>query len=170
MSVRPQLQEILRKNGYRLTSQRQAILDVLQASTGLLTAEDIYQKTQEINSGINLATIYRTLTMLREIGVVEHAYASPEHHEAGFSLSRFSPLAKPDGCAEDSALPPTTGHSPIEKHFHFHCLRCGQLIQFQSAAITEVLNNTPALREALVDQVCMCIQGYCAECAEKTTQ
>lgn len=163
-----QLQDVLRKNGYRLTSQRRAILDVLQAKSGLLTAEDIYQKTQEINSGINLATVYRTLTILREIGLVEHAYASPEHHEAGFSLSLFSQPAKPDDCVEDGTPASTIGRNPIQNHFHFHCLRCGQLIQFQSAAITEVLNHTPALHEALIDQVCICIQGCCAECSGKT--
>jgi Fur family ferric uptake transcriptional regulator len=162
-----QLQEAFQKNGHRLTTQRQAVLDVLQTEPGLLTAEDIYQKTRALNPSINLATVYRTLTLLREMRLVEHAYASPEHHEAGFIL--VAPIgAEVEGtgsCLDDTPSLPLAA-SPTEKHFHFRCLRCGKLIQFQSAAITDALTTVPALRQVQLDQVCMCIQGICEDCAQ----
>ena len=53
--------QILKEKGYRLTSQRLAILDVLHSSDKHLAAEDIYNQVRAKYPRINRSTVYRTL-------------------------------------------------------------------------------------------------------------
>ena len=91
MSDEEKLQLALRKYGYCLTAQRRAILEILLVERELLTADDIFHKARQTNPHLNLATVYRTLTILRKAGLVDQSYASPDpcsqkfHPEAGFN-------------------------------------------------------------------------------------
>ena len=81
---------IFRGNGYKLTPQRQAVLDVIAGSRGHLTSAAVHQKVQQKFPGIGLVTVYRTLDILSELGVIckvgrtgnslSYALASPGHH------------------------------------------------------------------------------------------
>jgi Fur family ferric uptake transcriptional regulator len=62
--------ETLRKKGYRLTPQRYMIMSVIQESNEHLTIEQIAARVQERNPYVSLSTVYRTLELLRELGVV----------------------------------------------------------------------------------------------------
>jgi Fur family ferric uptake transcriptional regulator len=62
--------ETLRKKGYRLTPQRYMIMSVIQEANEHLTIEQIAARVQERNPYVSLSTIYRTLELLRELGVV----------------------------------------------------------------------------------------------------
>ncbi|MCP4744212.1 MAG: transcriptional repressor, partial [Actinomycetales bacterium] len=63
----------LRDNGFRITPQRQL---VLQAVEDLRhgTPEEILAEVQHTASGVNLSTIYRTLEVLESVGLVTHAH------------------------------------------------------------------------------------------------
>lgn len=154
------LQRTLQKRGYRLTTQRRTILDILQHEPGSLTAETIYTKARQTNPQINLATVYRTLAALKETGLVEQSYASPDHHEACFNLT-----AVDDAVSRDDLPSPTTEVESPQKRFHFHCLGCDRIIPFQSSVVLEALRSAIDMEHIQVDQVCMCVQGYCADCA-----
>ena len=56
--------------GYRLTLGREAILDVLSKTDDHLSAEDIYMKIHPKHPGVGLTTIYRTLDVLSNLGMV----------------------------------------------------------------------------------------------------
>jgi Fur family ferric uptake transcriptional regulator len=60
----------LRSQGYRLTPQRLAILEVLRTTPGHLTPTDIYQRVVQDVPGLTEATVYRTLNFLAEQGLV----------------------------------------------------------------------------------------------------
>ena len=60
----------LRSQGYRLTPQRLAILEVLRSANGHLTPSKIYQQVVADLPGLTEATVYRTLNFLAEQGVV----------------------------------------------------------------------------------------------------
>lgn len=60
----------LREQGYRLTPQRMAILRVLVYSRSHPTAEEIYRQVAADFPMISLATVYKTLNMLKELGEV----------------------------------------------------------------------------------------------------
>jgi Fur family ferric uptake transcriptional regulator len=60
----------LKHLGYKVTSARKAILHLLSRATGHLTAEDIYFQVHKIYPDIGLASVYRTLDLLADIGLV----------------------------------------------------------------------------------------------------
>lgn len=60
----------LKNRGIRLTPQRQVILQFLKETHEHPTAEQVYQKIGEQFPGISLATVYNTLKMLKELGVI----------------------------------------------------------------------------------------------------
>lgn len=77
-------QEELRAKGYRVTPQRQL---VLEAVTNLehATPEEICVEVQRTARGVNISTIYRTLELLEELGLVKHAHLGhgpPNYHLA----------------------------------------------------------------------------------------
>ena len=79
--------KILRERGYRLTPQREMILDAIILAGDHMSAEDVFSKVQEQSSAVNLATVYRTLDMLVEeglacrtdLGTGEYMYATNQH-------------------------------------------------------------------------------------------
>lgn len=59
-----------RQRGLRMTIPRQVILDVLEEFDGFASAEDIFMRVHQDHPGIGLATVYRTLILLTEMGLV----------------------------------------------------------------------------------------------------
>lgn len=64
----------IKQHGYRLTPQRQMILNVLQEANGHCTPEEVYQRVQTKSSAINRTTVYRTLDFLVRLGLVSTAH------------------------------------------------------------------------------------------------
>ena len=82
---------LMHKRGFRVTPQRQLILDAICAGGGHITAEEIYQRVHAKAPAVNLATIYRTVAFLRDLHFVtelrvgdktyyEIAGETPHHH------------------------------------------------------------------------------------------
>lgn len=69
----------LRSLGYRMTSQRLAILHVLRHEESHLSPADIYKKARVELPGITEPTVYRTLEFLADIGLVRPSYAVSGH-------------------------------------------------------------------------------------------
>jgi Fe2+ or Zn2+ uptake regulation protein len=135
------IQQMLQGSGLRATSQRKTVLEVVTTHRGPLTAEDIYREAQQINPRISLATVYRTLTSLKDVGVLDQCYLTRDHERSHFELAGAS------------------------EHFHFHCLKCGKIIEFQSRPILSALQKELADKYgAEVTEVCLCSDGYCETC------
>jgi Fur family ferric uptake transcriptional regulator len=66
--------KVIKERGYRLTPQRQIILDVLQEAGDHCTPEEVYQRVQTRSSAINRTTVYRTLEFLVRLGLVTTAH------------------------------------------------------------------------------------------------
>ena len=84
MAVAPGWQAELRARGYRLTPQRQLVLEAV-AELGHATPEDIVAKVARCAGGVNISTVYRTLELLEELGLVSHAHlghGAPTYHAA----------------------------------------------------------------------------------------
>lgn len=68
----------LQKNNYRLTQQREVVLDVMTAHQGQhLTADEVYLFAKEKMPNIGIATVYRTLERLATIGVLYKSVFEP---------------------------------------------------------------------------------------------
>ena len=61
----------LRGHGHRMTGPRRVILSVLESAREYLSAEEVYMAVYADNPGVGIATVYRTLQMLAEIGIAE---------------------------------------------------------------------------------------------------
>lgn len=85
MGRSPDLTAQLRSRGYRLTPQRQLVLEAV-ASLGHATPEEIAAQVRETASGVNISTVYRTLELLEDLGLVTHTHlghGAPTYHAAG---------------------------------------------------------------------------------------
>ncbi len=138
----------LRESGFRITAQRRTVLEVIARHKGHPTAEEIYDKARQINPRISLATVYRTLTVLRDTGLIDQLYLSSDHDRAHFELSGSS------------------------EHFHFHCLGCGKVVEFQNRRVVDFVAKelTQDAQIAEITEVCVCAEGYCEACARSKNQ
>ena len=105
----------LHQEGRRLTPQRRRILDLFEnIGSGMhLSAEDVHQELVKANSRVSLATIYRTLRLLVEMGLLHELELSEGGHR--FELSSHD---HPD-------------------HHHLVCVRCGRTEEFESESVVQ---------------------------------
>jgi Fe2+ or Zn2+ uptake regulation protein len=130
--------EMLRKRGYRLTPQRFMILSVIQEAEEHLSIDQITERVQKRNPYVNLSTIYRTLELLRELGLVRenHLPGEQPHYEA----------------AEGKA------------HHHLVCRNCRAVIHLDNALLgnlNEQLQEQYHFNNLTLDLVA---SGYCDAC------
>lgn len=79
------------ERGLRMTEQRKVIAKVLSDATDHPDAEELYARASEIDSNISLATVYRTVRLFTEAGIIEthdfrdgrarYETADDEHHD-----------------------------------------------------------------------------------------
>src|SRR3989337_2182587 len=74
----------LRAQGYRLTPQRQLVLEAV-GELGHATPDEIVTAVRRTASGVNISTVYRTLELLENLGLVTHTHlghGAPTYHAA----------------------------------------------------------------------------------------
>jgi Fur family ferric uptake transcriptional regulator len=79
------LAEQLRSRGLRLTAQRQLVLDAVYR-LGHATPDQVHAEVAKTAAGVNITTIYRTLELLEQLGLVTHAHlthGAPTYHAIG---------------------------------------------------------------------------------------
>jgi len=105
----------IRGFGYRLTLPRQKILEVLSRSSKHLSADEIYHKVHRIYPGVGLTTVYRTLELLVNAGLVFK-------FDFGDGRSRYEL---------------TKGPGVNSCHHHLICNRCQRVIDYTETAERE---------------------------------
>ena len=70
----------LRQAGYRLTQPRLAVLQVLEESSAGLSPEEVHQQGKAICTSLGLVTVYRTLDLLAELGLVRRVHSEQRCH------------------------------------------------------------------------------------------
>jgi Fur family transcriptional regulator, ferric uptake regulator len=89
--VKPELEALLKSNGFRLTAPRRVILQVLAEMIDHPDVDELHKRVSEIDPEIGIATVYRTVKMLDDLGILErHTFADGrtryetidnEHHD-----------------------------------------------------------------------------------------
>lgn len=131
----------LHAGGQRLTRQRTLILETLESSPGHLDAEDIHARVRERGARISLATVYRTLALLKSIGLVqEHSLGEGHGH---FEVTQPAP------------------------HYHFTCLGCHRVIEFEDPMIANAVQRLANQMKVHIEEMHLSLQGYCAECQKR---
>lgn len=106
-------QDFLNTRALKLTEQRKLVLNVFLNSRLHLTIEEVYNKSKKRNPNIGLTTVWRTIKLLRECGLV-----------SGFKHT-------------DGIFRYELGH---EYHEHLICVKCGRVIEVMNPN-PEVLRN-----------------------------
>jgi Fur family transcriptional regulator, ferric uptake regulator len=106
----------LNDRGWRLTPQRQTILQVFQnlAKGKHLSAEDLYEMLKEDGENISLSTIYRTLKLLSRMGILRELELAEGHKH--YEINQPHPY----------------------HHHHLLCVRCNKTIEFKNDSILKV--------------------------------
>lgn len=131
----------LQAGGYRLTRQRQVVLEVLEESQEHLDAEALYARARARFPHISLATVYRTVAVLKRMGLVAEYPLGEEH--AHYEAVQEAP------------------------HYHFTCLRCGRVTEFEAPQVTQIIGELARQEGIEVHAVQFFLTGYCAECRAK---
>lgn len=103
--------------GTRLTPQRRAVLNAIDASHGPFTAIDLFERARRSQPRLGLATTYRTLELLRRTGSLHalpdavYVRCSPEHHHHLVCLSC--------GSVEDTELCATPSQQALTRKHGF---------------------------------------------------
>ena len=82
--------DTLRAGGYRVTPQRQLVLEAV-ARLEHATPEEIYGEVRQTARGVNVSTVYRTLELLEQLGLVQHTHihhGAPSYHLAEDATAR----------------------------------------------------------------------------------
>ncbi len=106
------IQAALKQKGYRLTSSRQTIVQALLNCGGHITADGLLEVVHEIDQTVGRMTVYRTLELLSELGLIRPVYQ-------GTGAAHYILL---DG-----------GH-----HHHLICSGCDTVIEFDECGLQEV--------------------------------
>jgi Fur family ferric uptake transcriptional regulator len=101
----------LKEKGIKLTSQRKIILDIFLKLGGHVSVEEIFHEIRKRKKNIGLATIYRTFSLLKNVGLVSQ-------REFGDGISRFEVVSS--------------------HHDHLICQKCGKVIEFKDERIEEI--------------------------------
>lgn len=128
----------LRTLGYRLTPQRQIILETLREMNGHVTPRQIYEVVRQKSSAIDRATIYRTMELFSAIGIV---FASQMSGQMVYEM------------AEEVT------------HHHLVCRRCGRVQMLDDKHFHELSHHLWEQHKFKADIAHMTISGECGDCA-----
>ena len=143
-----QLKKRLKAKGLKITIQRLLVLRVLSETRGEhLTAEEVFYKASELHPGIGLATIYRTIQLLTQLGLVDRI--NLDDGSARYEIND----------AEDE-----TGKR--HRHHHLICLNCGKIIPFEKDLLEELERNVSETTGFQIVDHEVRLYGYCSDCAE----
>lgn len=129
----------LRESGHRLTPQRELVLAAVEA-LGHATPDEIYAEVRTHSAAINLSTVYRTLELLDELGLIHHAHLSdraPTYHS-------------------------TTGH----EHSHLVCRQCRRVISVDRTDMEAALGPLAASHAFVPDYGHLTVFGSCTDCRD----
>lgn len=130
----------LRGRGMRMTPQREMVLDALHDLDGHETADEIYQRVQARSTAVDLSTVYRTLVLLQELGMLAVA-------EAADGQRRYA-LSGQHG-----------------DHIHLVCRQCGGEIEADAEAFLSLVEEVRRRYGFTLDLAHRSLGGTCAACA-----
>jgi Fur family ferric uptake transcriptional regulator len=140
MKQKKRFQDFLSEKKLKRTSQRTLVWETLLKAKDHPSVEDIRERLIAQGHRVGLSTIYRTLKILLESGMIRQA--------------------KLDG---------TTRYEPLisqPNHIHFRCNRCGKTEEFSSSRIERLIREETEKNDFQAVYSRYAIFGFCRECAE----
>lgn len=131
---------LIHRKGYRLTPQRQMILDAVRESKGHCTPDEVFARVQRKSSAVNRATVYRTLDFLLRIGLVTTAHI--QNNQVIYEMA---------------------GQSP---HHHLVCQQCHHVTEISHDLVQPMFDQISREYGFEVHTDHFMIFGLCAECRQ----
>ena len=144
------LNKALGDNGYKVTAQRSMVFEILDENSDKhLSSEDVYELVKLKNPHMGIATIYRTLQLFEEIGlVIKHNFD--------------------DGCSRYQIIPQDSNE--VHQHHHLLCKKCGKIIEVKE----DLMNTLEDMIEKqynfeIINHVVI-FTGICSQCRNKENE
>jgi Fur family ferric uptake transcriptional regulator len=135
--------QYLNSKNLKLTEERKAVLKEIFLRPGHLEAEDLWHTLRKKKKRASRATVYRTLELLVDSGIVRKV-------DLGHGHSHFEHVL---------------GHA---HHEHMICLKCGKVIEFSDKKIEKSLKRLCEKSGFENTSHCFQIFGYCRDCRQIT--
>ncbi len=137
-----EVRDRLHERGLRWTPQRRTLIEVLSRSDGHVTGSELVERCRALDPETTPSTVYRTLDVLEELGLVRHGHGA-------------------DGREEFHVL-------PAVEHGHLHCARCGVTWEIEADEAARLVGSLETSRGFAVDLSHITIVGACAGCRAET--
>ena len=141
----------LRECGYKLTPQREAIWDAMLGVSGHVTPQQLYEVISEIHPEIGLVTVYRTLAIFEEIGLIcEIDCGDGLHH---YSLHE---------CNQHD-------NEEFEHHHHHHviCSQCSAVMELEEVAeLDDIVKELESKTGFSISSHKLDFYGICSQCKQ----
>jgi Fur family ferric uptake transcriptional regulator len=133
-----EMAQALREAGYRLTQPRLAVWQVLQGNSGYLSPHEIYERGRALHPSLGLVTVYRTLEMLDELGLVRRVHGQGNCH--GYARANSA-----------------RGHYLV-------CRQCGQVAEFPCEGMEGIIEAVQQRSGFIVEEHLLELVGLCPTC------
>jgi Fur family ferric uptake transcriptional regulator len=130
----------LRARGLRWTPQRRTLIEVLSRTDGHVTGAELVERCRAVDPGTIPSTVYRTLDVLEELGLISHSHGAAGREE--FHVR------------------------PGEAHGHLHCIGCGTTWEVDATEARAMVTALERRRKFAVDLSHLSIAGRCAGCQD----
>ena len=127
--------------GHPLTNQRRLLLELLRDAEGHIDAKELYRRASTRDESISPATVYRSLNLFTELGLVD------EMRLGGIR------------CYYEIKQSP--------EHQHLVCRGCSKVMEFQNPHFQELIEAVWREHGFKVTKAELFLEGYCLECEEK---
>jgi Fe2+ or Zn2+ uptake regulation protein len=127
--------------GHPLTNQRRLLLELLRDAEGHIDAKELYRRASTRDESISPATVYRSLNLFKELGLVEE-----------MRLGKIR-------CYYEIKQSP--------QHQHLACRGCGKVMEFQNPRFSKLIEAVRRQHGFKVTKAELYLEGYCPECEEK---
>ena len=134
----------LRQRGFRLTSQREAVLLTLHEIAYPASVDEIFSRVARKNDDVELTTVYRTLDLLNSMGLVAIIDSGDKQ--------RLYELVTSD-----------------HPHLHLVCRICGKITGVELEPFQSLVDQIKQQAHFSVDLGSITVQGTCVNCAESTS-
>jgi Fur family ferric uptake transcriptional regulator len=127
--------------GRPVTSQRKLLLDIIKKAGGHISAKELYRRASVKNESISLATVYRTLNLFKELGLIEE-------RRLGQVYCHYEVKGSSD-------------------HQHLVCRSCGKVTEVDSPLFNKLVKELNREHGFNLKKIELYMEGYCPQCTEK---
>jgi Fur family transcriptional regulator, ferric uptake regulator len=124
-----------------LTSQRCLLLEILNDAESHIDAKELYRRASRKDASICPATVYRSLNLFKELGLVNQVNLGMERRYYEIKNS--------------------------QENYYFVCRECSKIVKFRNPQLEKMIDSVKKKHKFNVAKAELCLEGYCPDCDEK---